>query len=106
MESGRYFGVECAGGSRSHNSEHAAEAVDFGTDGDIEGQNGNQIVQEFSSAEKETVLGKSFLEPRILCQYIRSGREQDKALCEISGREGAARGGRTPGIRPLLEAGP
>ena len=73
MEVDRYSGTERAGRSRTHGGEYAAESVDFRSDGDTEREDGDKAVQELSCDEEETVLGKSFLEPRVLRKYNRHG---------------------------------
>ena len=73
VETNRDTGTECARGSRAHSGEYAAESADFAGDGVIERQDSDKTVQELSCHEEETVLGKPFLEPWILCQYRRAG---------------------------------
>ena len=71
MEVDRNTGDEREGGSRTHSGEYTAESIDLRSDGDTEREDGDKAVQELSRAEEETLLGKPFLEPRILCKYGR-----------------------------------
>ena len=73
--------------------------------GFLKGKTAIGIVQNLQEPEAETILGKSFLEPRLLRNDHRAGRGEDTALRAIPGRQGAARRERARRTRPLLEAG-
>src|SRR5208337_4469775 len=79
---------------------------DIRSDGDSQGQDSNRNIQTLPELEAETVLGKSFLEPRLLRIDDRAGRGEDTTLRAIPGRQRAARRERARRSRPLLEAGP
>jgi hypothetical protein len=50
-----------------------AEVFSVGSDGDVEGEDGDQDVSEISGDEEETVLGESFLGEGVLCEHDRVG---------------------------------
>ena len=54
-------------------SGDCAEVFGVGSDGNVEGEDGDQDVPEFSWDEEETILGESFLGERILCEYDWAG---------------------------------
>ena len=87
VEISRNIGAERGGRSRARRGKHTAKELNFGSGRHTEGQDGDKGFQELSGAEAQAVLGQSFLEPRVLYKHSRSGREQDKALRKISGRE-------------------
>ncbi len=49
--------IERAGGSHTRSAKHTAKALDIGSDGYTEGQDGNKAIQELSGAEAQAVLG-------------------------------------------------
>ena len=57
VEIDRNNGTECAGGPRARCDKHAAKALDIGSDGYTEGQDGNKAIQELSGAEAQAVPG-------------------------------------------------
>ena len=59
-------GDEYLRGSCAHGGHHTAETVGMGMDGITEREDGDRIVPNVPGAEKETALGKPFLEPRVL----------------------------------------
>jgi len=60
MEIDRYNGNECERRPRTHGGEYTTEAFDIGGNGNTEREDSDQAVQELSSAEEKTLLGKSF----------------------------------------------
>ena len=69
VERDRSVGDECLCGSHSSGVGDTSEIVGIESDGYIEREDGDQIVQEFSEIEEEAVLGESFLGQGILCEY-------------------------------------
>ena len=47
--------------------------IDIRSNGNAKRQNSNKTLQKLSRSQEETLLGKSFLEPGILCKFYRSG---------------------------------
>ncbi len=50
----------------------SSKSFDFQVDGHLEGKISDKAFQELSEIEEETVLGKSFLGSRLLCEHGRS----------------------------------
>ena len=96
--------TECDERSRASGGNRSAESLAIRVDGSSEGQDSHRIVQNLQEPEAETILGESFLEPRLLRNDYRSGRGEDTTVRATSGRQGAARGKRARRTRPLLEA--
>src|SRR5208283_5901790 len=96
--------TECDEGPRASDGDRSAESLDIRVDGCFEGQDCHWTVQNLQEPQAETVLGKSFLEPRLLRNDPRARRGEDPAVRAIPGRQGAARGERARGSWPLLEA--
>ena len=59
--------------SYPHGSDKTAEAGNNRADGDIEGENGDSRFTTSEELANQAVLGKSFLEPRLLCNDGRGG---------------------------------
>ncbi len=57
VEIDRNNGVERGGGPRARCDKHTAKALDIGSDGYTEGQDGNKAIQELSGAEAQAVPG-------------------------------------------------
>ena len=47
--------------------------IDIRSNGKAKRQDSNKTLQKLSYSQEETLLGKSLLEPRILCKFYRSG---------------------------------
>src|SRR5271157_4425244 len=91
---------------RASGGERSAKSIDFRIDGVLERQDSHRSLPTLQAPEAETILGKSFLEPRLLRDEDRAGRGEDTTLRAIPGRQRAARRERARRSRPLLEAGP
>ena len=66
-------GVECSKRSCACDIGNTAEVFGVRSDGNVEGEDDDQDVPEFSGDEKEAVLGESFLGERILCEHDWAG---------------------------------
>ena len=54
-----------------------SQIVDIRSNGNAKRQDSDKTLQELSWPQKEALLGKPFLESRILCEHYRFGREQN-----------------------------
>jgi len=64
----------------------ATESIHLESDGDPEGSNSDQDIQEVSISEAEAILGQSFLGTGILCGHRRLRQGDDNEVREIPGK--------------------
>jgi hypothetical protein len=89
MEAGRNIGNNDNAGSYTHGRDNTAEVGGGRIDGDIEGENGDSRFPTSEKPSDETVLGKSFLEPRLLCHTV--GMDEEKTQRYVKYQEDAER---------------
>ena len=73
MEACRDTGTDDNARSYPHGNDNTAEVGDIGADGNIERENGDSRFPTTKKPTDKTVLGKSLLEPRLLCNDCRDG---------------------------------
>ena len=73
LEASGNTGADDNARSYPHGGDNTAEAGDSGADGDIERENGDSRFPTTEKPSDKTILGESFLEPRLLCHDGRGG---------------------------------
>ena len=71
MEASRDIGNDDNAGSHPHDSDNTTEVINIGAYGDIERENGDRRFPTAKKTANKAVLGKSLLEPRLLCNDSR-----------------------------------
>ena len=66
-------GTECDERPRASGGKCSSKGIDIRADGGSEGQDSNRNIQKLQELKAEAILGKSFLEPRLLRFNDRSG---------------------------------
>ena len=104
METCRDTGNNDNARSCPYGSDNTTEAGCSRIDGNNERENGDSRFPASEKPSNKTVLGKSFLEPRLLCHDGRDRRRKDTEVRKVSGRRRAAQRRPRTTRRPLLEA--
>ena len=86
MEKSRNNGTERQEGSHSRGCDNTAQDICVRVDGNAERKDSDTAVQRSAESEEKAILGKSFLEQRLLRNHTWYGRGENPAICKISRR--------------------